>query len=826
MSFLKKKNITNENEKLSGIVVQSTPVINDRRNRLAFCLTNALLLFLVTEGCIGCFMTAFDIPVNMYIVTVFNFTISIIYSMFYYNKLIKILGYLAVLGTFAYIMINYGIIVRSGFGAMTNILMAYIEDVLDLPVQREYTEYYTNRDISMTLCIIVIIIATGLMFNIIISEVKGSLFLFITTFPIVQLGLYFEEQVEVKYFLMYLAAMITISLFRGTSHYKLETKKKKGYIEKVKGNLRKYDYVSDGRTDLKQMASYGIIIMVIISVISVIIPQKSFRMSTEYDSLKDDTNELAKQIALVGLYGLLFDGSSGGVSRNKLGDAKYVQYDFQTDLVLSMPASDNIGDLYFKGYTGTIYDDNSWKTNEEMNIENSDSDINANYNELGENIYYEMAKYNPRIPSFITKLSNVGANPTYIYNQYYGMDMYSIYDDVSREDDPRGRFDYGQTIRTGNLYWDSETSYNTAVEMADEFYNDHKNDDDMKFTYKIEEEYRDYVYKTYLDVPQENSEVIQKIIDDYDIDKQNDVVEAVKEFLENNYEYSLIPGKTPRGSDFVNYFLTENKKGYCTYFASSAVLMFRELGIPARYVGGYHVSSSDLSDSTVLDEEKYSEWYVNGSDDNDVVELEINDSSAHAWTEVYIDRFGWIPVEVTPPSDEDETEDIEETQSQSAISRFMTTLFSPQTARNVRNTTSYICMIIGVMLVIAAVLYFIAGYLLRYIRRISFTKHKDKRKTIFMMNRYVYRMFGVLGYKKMDHESFGEYMDRVAKAGIVDETVCTKLLNIYEKAKFSGQMVRDCESEEFMKLLYKVRYNVYTSLKWYKKIMFKFILML
>ena len=36
--------------------------------------------------------------------------------------------------------------------------------------------------------------------------------------------------------------------------------------------------------------------------------------------------------------------------------------------------------------------------------------------------------------------------------------------------------------------------------------------------------------------------------------------------------------------------------------------------------------------------------------------VSIKDTNAHAWTEIYIDNYGWVPVEFTPEEDYDDTE--------------------------------------------------------------------------------------------------------------------------------------------------------------------------
>lgn len=61
----------------------------------------------------------------------------------------------------------------------------------------------------------------------------------------------------------------------------------------------------------------------------------------------------------------------------------------------------------------------------------------------------------------------------------------------------------------------------------------------------------------------------------------------------------------------------------CRHYSKAATLLYRALGIPARYVIGYVGTT------------KANEW------------VEITTDNAHAWVEVYIDGFGWLQVEVT-----------------------------------------------------------------------------------------------------------------------------------------------------------------------------------
>lgn len=73
--------------------------------------------------------------------------------------------------------------------------------------------------------------------------------------------------------------------------------------------------------------------------------------------------------------------------------------------------------------------------------------------------------------------------------------------------------------------------------------------------------------------------------------------------------------------DPVGSFL-EHKEGICSDFASAAVMIFRQAGIPARYCTGFAVQS-------------------------DGTEGVCNSIRAHGWSEVWLDNIGWVIVDCT-----------------------------------------------------------------------------------------------------------------------------------------------------------------------------------
>jgi hypothetical protein len=132
----------------------------------------------------------------------------------------------------------------------------------------------------------------------------------------------------------------------------------------------------------------------------------------------------------------------------------------------------------------------------------------------------------------------------------------------------------------------------------------------------------------YLQLPQDRisdrlKQEAMKITEKYS--NPYDKVKAVESYM-RQFPYTLDVSYTPRGQEFVDYFIFEQKQGYCVYYATAMTVMLRSIGIPARYVTGF----------VMPDEPVESDRY------------EVTNSQAHSWVEVYFADFGWLPFEPTP----------------------------------------------------------------------------------------------------------------------------------------------------------------------------------
>jgi len=103
-----------------------------------------------------------------------------------------------------------------------------------------------------------------------------------------------------------------------------------------------------------------------------------------------------------------------------------------------------------------------------------------------------------------------------------------------------------------------------------------------------------------------------------------DKAKALQDYLRSHYGYSLdIP---PGHSDSaLVQFLFVVRQGYCEQFAAAYAVMARAIGLPTRVAVGFTPGTAEADGY----------WHVLGM-------------HAHAWPEVLLGQFGWVPFDPTP----------------------------------------------------------------------------------------------------------------------------------------------------------------------------------
>ncbi len=137
--------------------------------------------------------------------------------------------------------------------------------------------------------------------------------------------------------------------------------------------------------------------------------------------------------------------------------------------------------------------------------------------------------------------------------------------------------------------------------------------------------YRQFVYDNYLAIDTETYEFMQEIILAEGFDKNDgDIIRAVADYIKNSATYNMQYNSLLDDSEnIVIAFLSEYGEGVCRHYAAAATMLYRALGIPARYTVGFMTDAAANIPSAV------------------------GPLDAHAWVEIYLDGIGWVRVEVT-----------------------------------------------------------------------------------------------------------------------------------------------------------------------------------
>lgn len=348
---------------------------------------------------------------------------------------------------------------------------------------------------------------------------------------------------------------------------------------------------------------FGVSACVVILGIQILSPDKAYVRDPSIESLRiklqtDIRNRLTGEV----------NTETGTMD---LMSARNRMYIGSNELRITMEEPDS---LYLHGFSGTIYQDNAWTT-------------------LDENYFHRLYDFDRQsylYPyNFVQRLSDMreiqvqkksltltylADAKQYLYTPYYALGDY------------RKEF----TLATDAFIPLREDVSTDGEQGYVLIYADMSQVNKEELSRLAENTYYKMMKDAYLEVPEKLSSILSRM-EIPELSQANDEkarIQAIQSYMQGFGSYTLTPGATPEDKDFITYFLTENKQGYCVHYASAAVMLLRTYGIPARYASGFRIHKED---------------FVGNSAD-------IKDYHAHAWVEVLDPVLGWEPLEVTPAS--------------------------------------------------------------------------------------------------------------------------------------------------------------------------------
>lgn len=377
-------------------------------------------------------------------------------------------------------------------------------------------------------------------------------------------------------------------------------------------------------------------------VLSFVIPESRYEQPALFSKLQEEIVSFVDPYDPIFHAGNAYTGMmKGSAGRQKLGNVKGIRYSGR--IIADIEAADQPHRLYLRSWTGGDYGSNQWKDLPDGRYERV-----AHLFEKNQGEWYDQGAWLmeviARSPALSQSLSNYMKDDESVEGLKKDFNVDAVYEKTpffllpydTSFGAPLFAYDRSPMSREGKAY--STYLWNLPAGALLSMMEEENSSDPYFRTYLgAEKEYRRFVYDHYLDIPdtvKQGLAALGPIPPARSLSEKRQRVEDIRRFLSENYSYTRSPGKTPAGKDFITYFLTESKKGYCTSFASAAVMLLRASGIPARYAAGLTVGADEIKDAPLSE--------------GGLHRLSINDHHAHAWAEVYVDGLGWRPVEMTP----------------------------------------------------------------------------------------------------------------------------------------------------------------------------------
>lgn len=583
-------------------------------NRIYTLLLKGVLVYLFVMGGMGCFLSALQVEYAKWTLHMVIFLIAVFCSMLYYNKYWENIGYSILLAVIIAGGSGLKDYINSGFYSVANDMTKAASDFFGTSAMRSYGEQIADRYLAVTVSMCYIGCVCCILVNILIArKMRYGLAAFFSI-GMLLMPLYLELEPDGLYAAMLFSGIAAAYAIRGNGHYRTTGN---NAVYEYLPEKKRISYLYDARTLAGLLAAVFLVSFFFIRLMSLVYPKERFQESSVMSGLKKNTMDTVENISILGLMGLFnFYPNTGGLTSGTLGGVSSVRLDFQTDLTIEFAPYSNAR-LYFKTFTGEEYFPyrNLWSRPVDGNGQALMQEDEVVYR-LKER-YERGAEHSAK---GIMRITNVAA-PAGAYLPYYSEDIDKV-------------LYFGQT---------KEYTYYPRVSMES--------------LYGLDED----GLERWLYIPEQNWEAVADFCSEAGlIPYHTDAMEAAGRlalYYQENIPYTLRPGLTPYRKDFINYFLTENRRGYCAHYASAATLIFRYLGIPARYVEGYAIDPSDIADNgELLDAARYEDYYDGYSllGTEAVVSVAVTDADAHAWVEIYVEELGWQAVEVTPAADDEE----------------------------------------------------------------------------------------------------------------------------------------------------------------------------
>ncbi|NCC44917.1 MAG: transglutaminase domain-containing protein, partial [Clostridia bacterium] len=436
-------------------------------------------------------------------------------------------------------------------------------------------------------------------------------------------------------------------------------------------------------------------------------------------------------------------------------------------------------------------------------------------------IEYETARAGtaPGLSEF--EVDNVGAYRKYAYTPYEvaGVSKRSIqeiYDWQYQSDSFFGTDNYTYTSAA------SEIPNELMVAQSME-------GDTAKAYTEAENIYRAFVHDHYLTIEDDQADEMKELFfSNENVQEENvyQVTTQIRIALQQMARYSEKPYEYPENQEFVDWFLNRAKVGNAAYFATAATMAFRAAGIPARYVEGYFLTESKANELKAADASS--------------VTLTAHDT--HAWTEIYIDGIGWMPVEVVPGfyfaeyttqqvldmpqsavavTDQEEQEELQGSTTDKLEA--LTDENNPEEETPIEKTVRILGILVGIAVFLE--LCFLIIQLQHSVRKGSYKRKLNKADTdekaaiLYDTVSLIFMIDKIPGSSEFPYERTTDVSQHYES---VDPKDYERFLSLVQKSRFSTEELKTNEIHAITAFTEKITQESYKNARGWKKLLMKY----
>ncbi len=530
------------------------------------------------------------------------------------------------------------------------------------PYEAETGDWTEGQCVQFVFVLIIIAITALLEYSDVLlshphSSMSGFWIRFLITFPFLECGLYFGiETYSVCVFLVAIFWLGTIMVSRRKTPASLVTKQgSSAVLQQI------FHTETEQRFSTHEPSALVMLLAALLLAAAAIYACADYSRTTDLDRKRDEIREFYQNLTIEDITGLL-SSISGNAGINVVTDEvnllnkSDLHFDGRPVLHLDIGAAVVPDDYYLRGIVRSAYTGNGWAipTGAYRSKNRLFRRLTAE-NRMPQTIFHsdhvdELRTADGRFPVVrcdVTALNDERVN-FLPYQSIFDIGTKYRYD-IETELDSTEEYSFW-IMNNARISWEQFSANEAPSENA------------------LISEYEAFVFDQYLKLPDTKplAQLKAQVMPDMPADSLPllDRLNVIRDYIWARAEYTLQPGTQPDDRDFVEYFLNEGHLGYCAHYASAAVVLSRMCGIPARYCQGYVLTYGD---------------FVRGKTESDY-SINIPDYQAHAWAEIYVKGYGWIPYEFT--------ESVEDTWRSAAEEAMAETTTPPATTTAETTTTT------------------------------------------------------------------------------------------------------------------------------------------